>query len=168
MNREQLQKILQYLIAEHHTEVLPTAQRLADEILQSNSEINLLHGAPDPTAGASVDDENCWHLDSDQVQEQVRRYLLHTGQQNGSKQLHSMFAKVGLVCDFLKITIKVQSKAGRDLSVRGIRGGTARGTARYYVSCTNEAGIDLWPPNFWGRRELTFPAHILFTQHTIP
>jgi hypothetical protein len=37
MNRQQLQKFVQYLIAEHHTEVLPTAQKLADEILQQKS-----------------------------------------------------------------------------------------------------------------------------------
>lgn len=40
MDRQQLQKFVQYLIAEHHTEVLPTAQKLADEILQQRSEIN--------------------------------------------------------------------------------------------------------------------------------
>ncbi|EAX07004.1 hCG18604, isoform CRA_b [Homo sapiens] len=40
MNRDQLQKFIQYLITAHHTEVLPTAQKLADEILSSNSEIN--------------------------------------------------------------------------------------------------------------------------------
>lgn len=44
MSREQLQKFAQYLISEHHTEVLPTAQRLADEILQTHSEINKLAG----------------------------------------------------------------------------------------------------------------------------
>lgn len=33
MDRQQLQKFVQYLISEHHTEVLPTAQKLADEIL---------------------------------------------------------------------------------------------------------------------------------------
>ena len=44
MDREQLQKFAQYLIAEHHTNVLPTAQKLADEILQSKSEINQLAG----------------------------------------------------------------------------------------------------------------------------
>ena len=44
MNREQLQKFAQYLITEHHSEVLPTAQRIADEILQAESEINLLPG----------------------------------------------------------------------------------------------------------------------------
>ena len=44
MDRQQLQKFVQYLIAEHHTEVLPTAQRLADEILRQRSEINRIQG----------------------------------------------------------------------------------------------------------------------------
>ena len=44
MDRQQLQKFVQYLIAEHHTEVLPTAQKLADEILQQRSEINRIRG----------------------------------------------------------------------------------------------------------------------------
>lgn len=44
MNRDQLQKFVQYLITVHHTEVLPTAQKLADEILSLNSEINQVHG----------------------------------------------------------------------------------------------------------------------------
>ena len=44
MNLEQLQKFIQYLISEHHTDVLPTAQKLADEILESDSEINKLPG----------------------------------------------------------------------------------------------------------------------------
>lgn len=44
MSREQLQKFAQYLISEHHTDVLPTAQKLADEILQTHSEINRLPG----------------------------------------------------------------------------------------------------------------------------
>ena len=44
MSREQLQKFAQYLIAAHHTEVLPTAQKLADDILNSDSHINRLSG----------------------------------------------------------------------------------------------------------------------------
>lgn len=48
MNRDQLQKLVQYLITAHHTEVLPTAQKLADEILSSNSEINQVHGENPP------------------------------------------------------------------------------------------------------------------------
>ncbi|XP_072366838.1 zinc finger SWIM domain-containing protein 5 isoform X2 [Scyliorhinus torazame] len=94
MNRDQLQKFIQYLITAHHTEVLPTAQKLADEILSSNSEINQVHGAPDPTAGASIDDENCWHLDEEQVREQVKQFLSQGGYYGSGKQLNSMFAKV--------------------------------------------------------------------------
>uniref|UniRef100_A0A8C7Y2R5 Zinc finger, SWIM-type containing 5 n=1 Tax=Oryzias sinensis TaxID=183150 RepID=A0A8C7Y2R5_9TELE len=94
MNRDQLQKLVQYLITAHHTEVLPTAQKLADEILSSNSEINQVHGAPDPTAGASINDDNCWHLDEDQVREQVKQFLSQGGYYGSGKQLNSMFAKV--------------------------------------------------------------------------
>ncbi|XP_073214000.1 zinc finger SWIM domain-containing protein 5 isoform X2 [Lepidochelys kempii] len=94
MNRDQLQKFVQYLITEHHTEVLPTAQKLADDILSSNSEINQTHGAPDPTAGASINDENCWHLDEEQVREQVKLFLSQGGYYGSGKQLNSMFAKV--------------------------------------------------------------------------
>ena len=36
MDRQQLQKFAQYLISHHHTEVLPTAQQLADTILKVN------------------------------------------------------------------------------------------------------------------------------------
>uniref|UniRef100_A0A3Q2P1V4 Zinc finger SWIM-type containing 6 n=1 Tax=Fundulus heteroclitus TaxID=8078 RepID=A0A3Q2P1V4_FUNHE len=94
MNRDQLQKFVQYLITVHHTDVLPTAQKLADEILSQNSEINQVHGAPDPTAGASVDDENCWHLDEEQVQEQVKLFLSQGGYHGSGKQLNLLFSKV--------------------------------------------------------------------------
>uniref|UniRef100_A0A3P8VRJ9 Zinc finger SWIM-type containing 6 n=1 Tax=Cynoglossus semilaevis TaxID=244447 RepID=A0A3P8VRJ9_CYNSE len=94
MNRDQLQKFVQYLITVHHTEVLPTAQKLADEILSQNSEINQVHGAPDPTAGASVDDDNCWHLDEEQVQEQVKLFLSQGGYHGSGKQLNLLFSKV--------------------------------------------------------------------------
>ncbi|KAF5912046.1 hypothetical protein HPG69_003320 [Diceros bicornis minor] len=43
-------------------------------------------GAPDPTAGASIDDENCWHLDEEQVQEQVRE-MLKMRDSNGARML---------------------------------------------------------------------------------
>lgn len=94
MNRQQLQKFVQYLISAHHTEVLPTAQKLADEILQQRSEINAICGAPDPTAGAATDDEHSWHLDETQVCEAVRSYLGQGSYYNGNKQLNSLFAKV--------------------------------------------------------------------------
>lgn len=94
MDRQQLQKFVQYLISEHHTEVLPTAQKLADEILQQRSEINQIPGAPDPTAGASADDDHTWHLDEEQVCEQVKSYLSQGSYYNANKQLNSLFAKV--------------------------------------------------------------------------
>ncbi|XP_077441909.1 zinc finger SWIM domain-containing protein 6-like [Vanacampus margaritifer] len=94
MNRDQLQKLVQYLITVHHTEVLPTAQKLADEILLRNSEINQVHGAPDPTAGASVDDDNCWHLDEEQVQEQVKHFLSQCSYHGSGKHLNLLFSKV--------------------------------------------------------------------------
>lgn len=96
LDRQQLQKLLQYLIAEHHTEVLPTAQKLADEILQTRSIINKIAGAPDPTAGACAEDEHSWHLDEEQVSEQVRSYLSQGGYYNANKQLNALFAKVSL------------------------------------------------------------------------
>ena len=54
MNREQLQKFAQYLISEHHTDVLPTAQDIADKILQAKSEINLLPGKYQPTPDPQI------------------------------------------------------------------------------------------------------------------
>lgn len=54
----------------------------------------LAAGAPDPTAGASVDDENCWHLDEEQVQEQVKLFLSQGGYHGSGKQLNLLFSKV--------------------------------------------------------------------------
>lgn len=54
-------------------------------------------GAPDPTAGASIDDDNCWHLDEDQVREQVKQFLSQGGYYGSGKQLNSMFAKVNTI-----------------------------------------------------------------------
>ena len=54
----------------------------------------LFTGAPDPTAGASIDDDSCWHLDEEQVQEQVKLYLQQGGYYDSGKQLNSLFAKV--------------------------------------------------------------------------
>lgn len=79
MDRQQLQKFVQYLIAEHHTEVLPTAQKLADEVLQARSAINRICGAPDPTAGPPPDAHHAWHLDEIQVIPTVNVCLLNAG-----------------------------------------------------------------------------------------
>lgn len=93
LDRQQLQKLVQYIIAEHHTEVLPTAQRLLDEMRQSLSEINKIHGAPDPTAGASATDEHIWHLDEYQVNEKVQNYLTNSPK-DATKQIHALFEKI--------------------------------------------------------------------------
>ena len=94
MNRQQLQKFAQYLISKHHTQVLPTAQQLADEILCNDSEINRIYGAPDPTAGASMGSKTIWHLDEQKIREQVKAYLSQSGYYNTSKQIGAMFVKV--------------------------------------------------------------------------
>ncbi|NWQ71369.1 ZSWM4 protein, partial [Neopipo cinnamomea] len=75
MNRDQLQKFVQYLITVHHTEVLPTAQKLADEILSQNSEINQVHGGRGCSASLSVTRGLCW------APEEQRLQLFSDGQQ---------------------------------------------------------------------------------------
>ena len=94
MDRPQLQKLVLYLIAQHHTEILPTAQRLTDEIMHRKSKLNQIDGAPDPTAGADANSDNAWHLDEAQVRDQVKTYLSQGTYYNANKQLASMFSKV--------------------------------------------------------------------------
>ncbi|KAG5889744.1 hypothetical protein JTB14_018966 [Gonioctena quinquepunctata] len=58
-----------------------------------------LRNQPDPrsarsTAGASADDEHSWHLDEEQVCEQVKSYLSQGAYYNANKQLNSLFSKV--------------------------------------------------------------------------
>ncbi|VDP24927.1 unnamed protein product [Schistosoma curassoni] len=72
MNRSQLQKFAQYLIASHPNKILPSAQQLADQLLQPESNINKTSGAPDPTAGGSLQDVAAWYLDEAGVREQLR------------------------------------------------------------------------------------------------
>ena len=56
--------------------------------------IVLTTGAPDPTAGGSAEEEHCWHLDGEQVKQQVGQYLTQAGYYNANKQLYFMFTKV--------------------------------------------------------------------------
>lgn len=79
LNRGQLQKLIQYLLSQHN-EVLSTAQNLADDLLQSNSKINSIHGAPDPTAGASKDEfneEHSWALNENQILYHLNEFVNH-------------------------------------------------------------------------------------------
>ncbi|KAI4813047.1 hypothetical protein KUCAC02_024401, partial [Chaenocephalus aceratus] len=75
-NRDQLQKFAQYLISELPQQILPTAQRLLDELLSSQSTaINTVCGAPDPTAGPSASDQSTWYLDESTLSDNIKKTL---------------------------------------------------------------------------------------------
>ncbi|CAN7993338.1 unnamed protein product [Ixodes hexagonus] len=77
LHRDQLQKFAQYLISELPQQILPTAQRLLDELLSSQqTAINTLRGAPDPTAGASAYEQTTWCLDEATLHENIRKILI--------------------------------------------------------------------------------------------
>ncbi|KAG8135095.1 putative Zinc finger SWIM domain-containing protein [Naja naja] len=57
-------------------EILPTAQRLLDELLSSQSTaINTVCGAPDPTAGPSASDQSTWYLDESTLSDNIKKTL---------------------------------------------------------------------------------------------
>lgn len=77
LGREQLQKFAQYLISELPQQILPTAQRLLDELLSTQpSAINSYCGAPDPTAGASAHDQTSWYLDEKTLHGNIKKILI--------------------------------------------------------------------------------------------
>ena len=77
LQRDQLQKFAQYLISELPQQILPTAQRLLDELLSAQpSAINTVCGAPDPTAGASASEQTSWCLDDNTLHENIRKILI--------------------------------------------------------------------------------------------
>jgi len=77
LHRDQLQKFAQYLISELPQQILPTAQRLLDELLSSYStQINTLSGAPDPTAGPSMSDRSLWYLDEFALNDNIKKTLV--------------------------------------------------------------------------------------------
>ncbi|XP_064602732.1 zinc finger SWIM domain-containing protein 8-like isoform X2 [Liolophura sinensis] len=77
LQRDQLQKFAQYLISELPQQILPTAQRLLDELLSSQQNaINTVCGAPDPTAGPSASEQTSWCLDADTLHENVKKTLI--------------------------------------------------------------------------------------------
>lgn len=63
---------MQYLIAEHHVQILPTVHRLTDELAKKDSSINAICGAPDPTAGACVYSQHDWYLNEERTAAQIR------------------------------------------------------------------------------------------------
>ncbi|XP_013381125.1 zinc finger SWIM domain-containing protein 8 [Lingula anatina] len=76
LQRDQLQKFAQYLISELPQQILPTAQRLLDELLSSQQNaINTVYGAPDPTAGPSASEHTAWCLDETTLRQNIRKTL---------------------------------------------------------------------------------------------
>lgn len=72
LGRDDLQKFAQYLINELPQQILPTAQKLLDDLLsKQNTYINTTSGAPDPTAGASIDEKTSWWLDESQLRDNL-------------------------------------------------------------------------------------------------
>lgn len=77
LHRDQLQKFAQYLISELPQQILPTAQRLLDELLScQQSAMNTVCGAPDPTAGASANEQTTWCLDEATLHDNIRKILI--------------------------------------------------------------------------------------------
>ena len=59
------------------SQILPTAQKLLDELLtgHESSAINSVCGAPDPTAGPSAQDSSFWCLDEPTLHENIKKTL---------------------------------------------------------------------------------------------
>lgn len=66
-------------------------------MLNRNSILNLIKGAPDPTAGAGIEQENCWHLDEQQVTKQVTHFLAPDGYLTMNKNINALFGKVSFM-----------------------------------------------------------------------
>ena len=77
LQRDQLQKFAQYLINDIPQQILPTAQRLLDELLSSaQTDINTVSGAPDPTAGGSLGELSSWTLDAKNLRDNIKKILI--------------------------------------------------------------------------------------------
>jgi len=77
LQRDQLQKFAQYLINDIPQQILPTAQRLLDELLSSaKTDINTVSGAPDPTAGGSNGEQSSWTLDVKNLRDNIKKILI--------------------------------------------------------------------------------------------
>ncbi|XP_057297984.1 zinc finger SWIM domain-containing protein 6-like [Hydractinia symbiolongicarpus] len=72
LKKNELQKLLLTLVSKHSNNILPAVQTLLDELRKPDSEISLLNGIPDPTAGGSIEDENTWHIDHENIRKQIQ------------------------------------------------------------------------------------------------
>lgn len=77
LDRRQLQVFAQYLIAELPQQILPTAQRLLDELLSNEpTAINSANGAPDPTLGGAANEQTSWYLDGKNLKDNIKKILI--------------------------------------------------------------------------------------------
>lgn len=77
LERNQLQKFAQYLIAELPQQILPTAQRILDDLLSPTSnDINSADGGPDPTLGGAANEQTSWYLDGKNLKDNIKKILI--------------------------------------------------------------------------------------------
>lgn len=77
LEKNQLQKFAQYLINELPQQILPAAQKLLDELLSGDEAvINQNPAAPDPTAGATINEQTSWCLDDTHLSMDIQKILL--------------------------------------------------------------------------------------------
>lgn len=77
LEKNQLQKFAQYLINELPQQILPAAQKLLDELLSGDEAIiNQNPAAPDPTAGATINEQTSWCLDDTHLSMNIQKILL--------------------------------------------------------------------------------------------
>ena len=77
LKRDQLQKFAQYLIYELPQQILPTAQKILDELLSPTpTEMNTQHGAPDPTLGGIIEEQSSWCLDRKNLRDNIKKILI--------------------------------------------------------------------------------------------
>ena len=77
LKRDQLQKFAQYLIYELPQQILPTAQKILDELLSPTpTEMNTQNGAPDPTLGGVIEEQSSWCLDRRNLRDNIKKILI--------------------------------------------------------------------------------------------
>ena len=77
LDRSQLQKFAQYLIAELPQQILPTAQTLLDDLLsKEDTDIKLADGGPDPTIGGEASEQPAWYLDGKNLKDNIKKILI--------------------------------------------------------------------------------------------
>lgn len=94
LSKTQIQKLLLSLVSTKHNEILPTVQQLLDQVRIPDSEISLMSGVPDPTAGGCSGEENLWHIDTEYICKQVRDDLIEGA---SGKNIISLINKVSTV-----------------------------------------------------------------------